>query len=78
MKVYQFDKWRMPKKNNGTINELTLFHGTKGKDPVVICEGEDGFDLRLSKKGSWGYALYFSENITYVDKFALMKETGKF
>ena len=60
----------MYKKNDGIINELTLFHGTKGNDPMVICEGEDGFDLRLNKKGSWGYALYFSENIVYADKFA--------
>ena len=57
MEVYQFNKHRMYKKNDGTVNELTLSHGTKENDPMVICKGEDGFDLRLSKKGSWGCAL---------------------
>ena len=76
MEVYQFNKWRMYKRNDGTINELTLFHGTKGNDPMVVCKGEDGFDLRLSKKGSWGHALYFSENIMYADKFAHITSEG--
>ena len=75
LELYQFNKRRMYK-NDGIINELTLFHGTKGNDPMVICEGEDGFDLRLSKKGSWGYALYFSENIVYADKFAHITSEG--
>ena len=75
LELYQFNKLRMYKKD-GIINELTLFHGTKGNDPMVICEGEDGFDLRLSKKGSWGYALYFSENIVYADKFAYITSEG--
>ena len=76
LEVYQFNKQRMYKKNDGTVNELALFHGTKGNDPMVICMGEDGFDLRLSKKGSWGCALYFSENIMYADKFAHITSEG--
>ena len=72
LEVYQFNKWRMHKKNDGIINELSLLHGTRQNDPMGICQGEDGFDLRLSKKGSWGYALYFSDCIKYVDKFAHM------
>ena len=34
MEVNQFNKWRMYKKNDGTINELTLLHGTKENDPM--------------------------------------------
>ena len=49
MEVYQFNKWRMYKRNDGTINELT-FHGTKENDPMVIWKGEDGFDLWLRKE----------------------------
>ena len=68
--AYQFSKYRIHHKNKGIINELTLFHGSKENDPMIICKGEDGFDLRLSNKGSWGVALYFSESTKYADRFA--------
>jgi hypothetical protein len=68
--VYQFNKYRIQHKNKGIINELMLFHGSKENNPMDICKGEDGFDLRLSNKGSWGVALYFAESIKYTDRFA--------
>lgn len=74
--MYQFNKWRVCQKNDGVNNELTLFHGTRKSDPMTICKGEDGFDLRLSKKGSWGCALYFSESVAYADKFAHIASDG--
>ena len=47
--AYQFNKYI---KIKGSSNEMTLFHGSKEKNPMVICKGEDGFDLQLSNKGS--------------------------
>ena len=75
MEVYQFNEWRIYKRNDGTVNKLT-FHGTKENDTMVICKGEYGFDLHLSKKGSWGHALYFSENVMYADRFAHITSEG--
>ena len=68
--AYQFNKYRIQHKNRGIVNELVLFHGSKENNPMVICKGEDGFDLRLSNKGTWGVALYFSESSKYADRFA--------
>ena len=74
--AYSFNKYRMVQKNSGVSNELMLYHGTKENNPMAICKGEDGFDLRLSNKGSWGIALYFSENVCYADKFAHITSEG--
>ena len=52
------------------MNELQLFHGSRGNDPRLICEGEVGFDLRYSSQGRWGHANYFGMNASYCDKFA--------
>ena len=43
---------------------------------MAICKGEDGFDLRLGNKGSWGIALYFSESVSYADRFAHITSEG--
>ena len=74
--AYQFNKCRIIKKNDGVNNELILYHGTKENNPMIICKGEDGFDLRLSNKGSWGVVLYFSENTHYADRFAHITPEG--
>ena len=74
--AYCFNKYRMVQKNSGVANELMLYHGTKENNPMAICKGEDGFDLRLSNKGSWGIALYFSESVCYADKFAHITSEG--
>ena len=74
--AYQFNKYRMERKKRGIHNELILYHGTRENNPMVICQGEDGFDLRLSNKGSWGVALYFAENSPYADRFAYITPEG--
>lgn len=43
---------------------------------MIICKGEDRFDLHLSNKGSWGVALYFSESTHYADRFAYITPEG--
>ena len=74
--AYQFKKYRIQCKNKGIVNELTLFHGSKENDPMVICKGEDGFDLKLSNKGTWGVALYFAESTKYAGRFAHTNSEG--
>ena len=68
--AYKFNKSRIFKRNHGIINEKVLFHGSSGNDPLEIACGEDGFDIRRSRGGSWGYAVYLSECAEYCDKFA--------
>ena len=57
-------------KNNGKVNEMQLFHGTSKNDPRIIYESEFGFDVRMSKGGKWEWAIYFSEDASYCDRFA--------
>lgn len=71
--AYCFNKYRMVQKNSGIHNELILYHEN---NPMAICKGEDGFDLRLGSKGSWGIALYFSESVCYADRFAHITSEG--
>ena len=59
---YVQHKQRLSFKNNGSVNEKELFHGTRGNDPKLIYEGEDGFDMRFSCEGMWGRANYFAVN----------------
>ena len=75
--AYSFSKTRMTKRNYGIINEMELFHGTSTIDPIEIACGEDGLDVRLSKGGSWGYAIYLSESAVYSDQFAHHLSTGE-
>ena len=75
--AYNFNKMRMCNRNCGIINEMLLFHGTGGNNPYKIACGEDGLDVRHSKGGSWGYAIYLSENALYVDRFAHHTASGE-
>ena len=67
---YVFQRKRLNKKNDGKINELELFHGTRTNDPKLIYENEDGFDMRYSNSGMWGQANYFAERASYSDSYA--------
>ena len=62
---YVFQRKRLGVKNNGKVNEMELFHGTRNNDPKVIYENEDGFDMRYSAQGMWGQANYFAVNASY-------------
>ena len=61
---------RLKLKNNGVVNEMELFHGTRTNDPKLIYESEDGFDMRYSAQGMWGMANYFAVNASYSDSYA--------
>ena len=67
---YVQHKQRLSYKNSGNVNERDLFHGTRGNDPKMIYEGEDGFDMRFSSPGMWGLANYFAVNASYSDNYA--------
>lgn len=53
------------KKNNNNANEIEVFHGCRGTNPVEIYGGEDGFDMRFSATGMWGPGIYFAANASY-------------
>ena len=75
---YVQHKKRLHSKNNGVVNEMELFHGTRNNDPKLIYEGEDGFDMRYSAQGMWGMANYFAVNASYSHKYAHVNTaTGK-
>ena len=39
--------------------------------------GEEGFDVRHSRGGSWGFANYFAANADYSDKYAHRTPQGE-
>ena len=74
--AYSFNRTRMLRRN-GTIVEMDLFHGTGSNDPAKIVCGEDGLDVRLSRVGRWGRAIYLSECAQYTDRFAHTTASGQ-
>ena len=50
------------KYNNPHLTDMTqmLFHGSRITSPELIFLSEEGFDIRFSKVGYWGRALYFA------------------
>ena len=74
---YAFQKKRMHAKNNGRVNEMELFHGTRGNDPKFLYEGEDGFDMRYGRQGMWGVANYFAVNASYSNAYAFTSGAGR-
>ena len=58
------------KKNQGTAQELDLFHGTRSNPPDCIYTGEEGFDMRFSAKEMWGMGNYFAVNASYSHAYA--------
>lgn len=61
---------RLLKKNEGVLNEKTLFHGTSNTPPNKTCDSEQGFDSRLSRPGFLGVGSYFATKARYSDHFA--------
>ena len=74
---YSFHAQRMKGKNNGTINEKELFHGTSGTLPEKIyADEEEGFDMRFSRSGMWGQGNYFAEKASYSNNYAYRHPDG--
>ena len=76
-KKYTLEKQLLNRKNKGRVNEKELFHGTRGNDPKLIYNGQDGFDMRMSNDGLWGQANYFAVNSSYSDQYAFVSGSTK-
>ena len=63
-------KGMIEQKNGGQANEMELFHGTRGNNPQLIYDSEEGFDMRFSASGMWGQANYFAVNASYSNNYA--------
>lgn len=74
--LYCFHRGKLHQKNNGAVNEMELFHGTRQNDPKLIYEGEQGFDMRYSNKGMWGMANYFAVYANYSNTYAFTTPDG--
>ena len=73
---YAHQKKVLKDDNNGIVNEMELFHGSRGNDPKDIYEGRDGFDMRYSASGMWGRANYFAVNAKYCHNYAHPRDAG--
>lgn len=49
---------------------MFLYHGTRDTDPMMIYNSEEGFDMRFSRPGMWGQAVYFAKNSRYSNNYA--------
>lgn len=55
----------------GDPNVVSVWHGTRDTDPLVICEDEaDGFMMQYSREGMWGRGVYFAQNANYSSAYA--------
>jgi hypothetical protein len=66
----------MARKNNGVVNEMELFHGTRAADPSLIYKEEEGFDMRFSAQGVWGTGCYFAVNASYSHGYSYCLSDG--
>lgn len=62
-------RFLMAHKNAGTINQLSLFHGTRAVPPCRIYDSEEGFDPRFCSSGKWGIGSYFTSDLPYAAAF---------
>ena len=73
---FEFAKQRMLAKNNGQVNELKLFHGSRTTDPKEIYRSEQGFDFRYSSHGMWGTGSYFAVKASYSNHYCYTSNQG--
>jgi hypothetical protein len=70
--VYQNEVDDVASKHRGREHaiEAEMYHGTSNTPPATIYKSEEGFDMRYSNAGSWGYANYFAKNSAYSHNLA--------
>ena len=73
---YSQHKERIHEKNDGVVNEIELWHGSRKSSSDNIYNSEEGFDMRFSSEGLWGQANYFAEKASYSDKYAFKSADG--
>lgn len=69
---------RMSQFNEGVLNEMYLFHGSRTNEPEEIYKGDAGFDMRFSNQGLWGKGNYFAVNASYSDGYAHRCALGRY
>ena len=74
-KYYQHSE-RMKRKNEGLINEMLLFHGSRNTPPSDIYQHEEGFDMRFGRAGMWGNGNYFAVKASYSHRYAYSLSDG--
>ena len=74
---YDFYKKIQLIKNDGIMNEMRLFHGTKTNPPEKIYRSEHGFDFRFGKFGMWGKGTYFAVDAIYSTHYAYKSASGR-
>jgi hypothetical protein len=75
--VYQNEVGDIARKHGGRDHalEAEMYHGTSDASPIAIYKSEEGFDMRFSKAGMWGFANYFAMNSSYSNHYAF-KDTA--
>jgi hypothetical protein len=43
----------------------------------LVCEGEEGFDMKFAKEGMWGRGIYFARNASYSHKYSHLYPNGQ-
>ena len=69
---YDLEMKHMSERNDGKVNEMKLFHGTRKTDPNVIIRAVRGIDFRYSRRDYqllWGTGAYFAVNASYSDRY---------
>ena len=74
---YDFCKKTQHIKNDGIMNEMRLFHGTRTNPPEKIYRSEHGFDFRFGRFGMWGKGAYFAVDASYSANYAYMSSSGR-
>lgn len=76
---YNLEGRQMHERNQGTIAEKYLFHGTSRTDPYEIARADSGIDFRYSSRERqlmWGSGAYFAIKASYSDRFSFKLENG--
>ena len=76
---YALEMKHMSERNNGTVNEMKLFHGTRKTDPKVIVRAVRGIDFRYSRRDYqllWGTGAYFAVNANYSDRYCYIDSSS--
>lgn len=70
---YELEKRQMYDRNNGAVNELKLFHGTRQTDPRMVIRSVRGIDYRYSAQDKhllWGTGTYYAVNASYSNHYS--------
>ena len=69
---YALERDHMENRNNGIVNEKSLFHGTRKNDPKTVALSLRGIDFRFSRRDHqllWGTGAYFAVKASYSDRY---------